>query len=32
MGHGGLFYPDPTKPGHADCYEGSHFAAYKNKY
>jgi hypothetical protein len=29
MGTGALIYPDPTKPSHKTCYEGSHFAAYK---
>jgi hypothetical protein len=31
MGHGALIFADTTKPGHKDCYEGSHFSAYKNK-
>jgi len=28
-GDGAVIYPDPSRSGHAKCYEGSHFAAYK---
>jgi len=31
-GMGAVVYPDPSKPGHANCFESSHFAAYKCKY
>lgn len=31
-GHGALIYPDPTKPSHATCFEGSYFTAYKCYY
>ena len=31
-GYGALIYPSLGQPDHARCYEGSHFAAYKNYY
>lgn len=30
-GSGALIFPDVNGDSHALCYEGSHFAAYKNK-
>jgi hypothetical protein len=32
VGVGGGIYPDKTNSNHADCYEGSHFSAYKNAF
>jgi len=29
VGIGAVIFPDETKPNHAECYEGSFFAAYK---
>ena len=29
-GSGGQIFPNPAKSSHKSCYEGSHFAAYKN--
>ena len=28
-GCGAYIYPDPASDGHSECYEGSHFSAYK---
>ena len=30
-GAGAYIYPDPAVDSHKDCYEGSHFSAYKNQ-
>lgn len=32
MGHGALIYADPSSSSQSNCYEGSHFTGYKNKY
>ena len=30
-GNGAMIYPDPNFADHTECYQGSHFSAYKNQ-